>query len=200
MNDFVKRNFVLVLGISLPLMLVALLLLLHGISRISAAAPAYPVLFASFDNPYGQRMFDFDIDAAGRLEIGLLLPENQMATIRRLGNETTLVLFDAREDRLSTFVVDGPDNPPRGERVGIEVPEALAALEFSAQAVAPDGYRLELSAYRGSGLLREIFGTRSGSRHHRLVNDGVSFRVPDVGGRDYGHHDAFVGWVIGRHE
>lgn len=198
MKDFLKRNFVLVLGVSLPVLLVGVLLLLHGISRMTAAKPAYPVLYVSFDAYSGQTYYDFDVDDAGRLEIGFRRPDKPAGASNYRPVEATLVLFDAGSGTLNSFGVEAPEDPSPGQRVALDVPDGLSTLTFSDRAVAPDGYRLELSSYRGGGLLREIFGTGGRSRHHRLVNDGVSFRVPDVGTRDYAYHDAFIGWVIDR--
>jgi len=200
MKDFVKRNFVLILGVSLPVVLIATLLLVHGISRLTANKPAYPVLYVSFDDYLGRQFFDFDIDEAGRLAIGFRLPENDMAATPRQPTDAILALFDARSGTLDTFRVEAPADPPRGQRVEIAVPGRLSAATFSEQAAAPDGYRLVLSGYRGGGLLGEIFGAGGRSRHHRLVDDGVSFRVPDVGAATYAYQDAFIGWLVENHE
>lgn len=196
MKDFLRRNFVLVLGISLPVLLVAVLLLVHGISRMTATRPAYPVLYVSFESYLGPQLYDFDIDESGRLEVGFTLAEDNVAASHRQPADATLALFDARSDTLETFTLQAPRDPPRRQRVEVDLPEALAGLTFSDSTTAPDGYRLELSVYRGGGLLREIFGSGGRSRHHRLVDSGVSFRVPDTGGSTYAYHDAFVGWVV----
>lgn len=196
MNEFLKRNFVLVLGVSLPVLLIAVLLLIHGISRLAATRPAYPVLYVTFDTWFGHQFYDFGIDEAGRLEIGFLLPESVDAATGRQPADATLALFNARSDELRTFKLAAPEYPPKGQRVGVVVPEPLSTLTFSDQVTAPDGYRLELSTYRGGGLLREIFGTGGRSRHHRLVDNGVSFRVPDVGSSGYAYNGAFVGWAV----
>lgn len=200
MKNFLKRNFVLVLGVSLPVLLIAALLLLHGMSRLTATPPAYPVLYVSYETYFGGQFYDFDVDDAGRLQIGFEFPQGNPDATRRQSADATLALFDANSDSLSTFRLEAPDDPPQEKRIELAVPEALSALSFSERVRAPDGYRLELSTYRGGGLLREIFGTGGRSRHHRLVKDGVSFRVPDVADRSYGIHDAFVGWVVGEDE
>jgi len=199
MKGFLKRNFVLILGISLPLLLIAVLLLVHGISRLVASKPAYPVLYVSFENYGGQQFYDFDIDDAGHLAIGFMRPEANPA-IRRQPPDAILALFDARSDTLETFSVQAPDDPPNGVRIDLPIPAKLSELTFSGRSMAPDGYRLELSAYRSRGLLREIFGTGGRSRHHRLVNDGVSFRVPDIVNSSYSRQNTFVGWVVGGDE
>lgn len=200
MKDFLKRNFVLVLGVSLPLLLIAALLLVHGISRLAATAPVYPVLYVSFEDYYGQHFYDFDVDDAGRLEIGFTLPDENVAATRYRPADATLALFDARSGTLDTFRLEAPDDPPEGQRVELVVPAPLAQLTFSDRNLAPDGYRLELSSYRGGGLLREIFGTGGQSRHHRLAKDGVSFRVPEIGGRSHAYQDAFVAWLVDENE
>lgn len=198
MKDFLRRNLVLVLGVSLPLLLIAALLLVHGISRMTATRPAYPVLYVVFDDYFGQHFYDFEIGDAGRLEIGFTSKEENASTLGRR-SDATMVLFDARVDTLDTFRLEAPEDAPDGQRIELAVPAALSALTFSDQRLAPDGYRLELSNYRGGGLLREIFGGGGRSRHNRLVKDGVSFAVPDVSGTAT-YHEAFVGWVVDERE
>lgn len=201
MKKFLKRNLVLVLGVSLPVLLIAALLLVHGISRLAATGPDYPVLYVSFGNYFGQHLYDFDINSAGRLQIAFRLPDDGGDAKRQQGTEATLALYDAHTGTLETFALETPDDPPPGERIEIDVPRALVGRVFSARTVAPDGYRLEFGGHRSGGLLREIFGTGGRSRHHRLVNNnGVSFRVPDVAGSAYAHHNAFIGWVVDENE
>lgn len=201
MKDFLKRNFVLVLGLSLPLLLIVSLLLMHGITRMLAEKPAYPVLYVAFDTTFAELYWDIDIDDAGRLDLGFRLPEDGVAHTRRHPADATIALYDAAEGELTTFRLDAPDNPPLGERVEIGVPEALAERVFDDSVVAPDGYRLQLGGYGGGGLLGELFASGRRPRHHRLVSDGASIRVPDVDSRARAYrYDAFLGWEVRRNE
>jgi hypothetical protein len=196
MNEFVKRNLVAIVGVSLPLLLIAFVLAFHGIARMTTEKPAYPVLYAAFDDGYGPAFYDFDIDSDGRLEIAFVTPEHSMPVAGRRHGDATLALFDPRSDALTTFAVAAPENPTPGRRIELDVPEALAARTFSAARTAPDGYRFEPQGRRRGGLLRELFGGSGGPRHHRLVRDGVSFRVPGVDGAPGAWREVFVGWAV----
>lgn len=196
MNDFVKRNLVAIVGVSLPLLLIAFVLAFHAIARMTTEKPAHPVLYAAFEDGYGPAYFDFDIARDGRLEIAFVTPEHSVPAAGRRRGDATLALFDPRSDKLSTFAVPAPENPPPGRRIELDVPEALAARTFSAARTAPDGYRFEPQGRRRGGLLREFFGGSGGSRHHRLVRDGVSFRVPGVDATNGAWREVFVGWAV----
>jgi hypothetical protein len=196
MNDFVKRNALLLVGVSLPLLLVVFVLAFHGLARLTAPEPRFPVLYAAFDDYYGQAHYDLDIDDAGRLEIGFLAPERTAPGADRRLTDVTLALYDAAADTLRTFSIQAPDAPPPGQRIALAVPDALAGRTFSAERTAPDGYRFETGGHRGGGLLRELFGGGSRARHHRLVRNGAAYRVPGVDGTPGAWREVFIGWAV----
>jgi len=193
---FLKRNFVMVLGVSLPLLLIAVLLLVQGISRMTAARPAFPVFFVSYETYFDQHFYAFDIGDDGRLDVAFSRPANDAGDTFNRPGDAILVLYDARSESLDTFRLKAPEDSVAGSRVELALPQAVSALAFSDQRIAPDGYRLELSGYRGGGLLRELFGGGRKSRDYRLVRDGVSFNVPDIAGSGFGQNAAFIGWVV----
>jgi hypothetical protein len=195
MTDFVRRNLVAIVGVSLPLLLIAFVLAFHGIARLATEDPAHPVLYAAFDDYYGQSYYDFDIDEAGRLEIGFLAPERAAPGLDRPPTDVTLALYDAAAGTLRTFQVGAPEAPSPGARIELAVPDALASRTFSPERAAPDGYRFERASRGGGGLLRELFGGSGRSRHHRLVRDGAAHRVPSIDAAPVGR-EVFIGWVV----
>jgi hypothetical protein len=198
MKEFLQRNFVAVLGVALPLLLIAVVLAVHGISRWQADAPQHPVLYVAFSEHDGQYRFKFPIGAQGRLMIRYQVPESRQPASPSTQAETaTLALYDVRAESLSSFVVHAPESlPEAGESTNLDVPGALAELYFRPGAIAPDGYRFEQSGYRSGGLFRELFGGGGRVRDNRLIKDGVAFQVPELDGRRYANNQELIGWVI----
>lgn len=199
MKEIIRKNFVLVLGVSLPVLLVGAVLAFHTLSRMTEDPPAHAVLYVFFESYVGINSYHFDIGSDGRLKIGFTQPKAADSQWLKDAN-ATLVLFDARTETLNTFDLEAPKSALPGQRMALETPDALSALRFNDNVRAPDGYQLELSGYRGGGLLRALFGGADWSRHHRLVKNNVSFRVPGVGSNNYGYHGRFIGWALDRHE
>lgn len=198
MKELLQRNLIAVLGVALPLMLIAVVLAVHGLSRWQADAPEHPVLYVAFSEYSGQFRFKFPIDARGRLTIRYLVPESwKPASPGPQAETATLALFDACSDSLSTFVVHAPEPLPQpGAFSNLEVPAALAELYFRSGAIAPDGYRFERGGYRSGGLFRELFGGGGRVRDNRLIKDGVAFQLPQLDGPRHANNQEIIGWVV----
>lgn len=193
MKQFVKENAVVILGVSLPLLLVVLLLTIHGVARLNQDPPAYPVAYASFAQHSGQHRWSFDIADDGRLRIEYLEPEASVRASFPGDGRVTIAVYDAAADRLWTFDIEAPDAPPVGERIEVPVPNALRDVRFDGSTTAPDGYRFRSGGRSGGGLFSEIFGT-GGRYEHRLVDDGIPYPVPEIGSTS--PYDHFIGWVV----
>ena len=198
MKEFLQRNFVAVLGVALPLLLIAVVLTVHGISRWQADAPQHAVLYVAFSEHDGQYRFKFPIDAQGRLMIRYQVPESWQPVSRSTQAETaTLALYDVRAESLSSVVVHAPENlPEAGKSTTLDVPGAFAELYFHPGAIAPDGYRFEQSGYRSGGLFRELFGGGGRVRDNRLIKDGVAFQLPQLDGPHHVSNQQVIGWVV----
>lgn len=192
MPNWLKRNAVLVMGISLPLILILLVLLTQALTRLGHTPPAHPVVYATFDHYSPQLYFDFRVDAQGRLEATAKRPETQPYGRATLGN-ASIAVFDAASDTHESYTLRWPDDLGEGEEADLELPAELTSMRISGAAVSPDGYRFE-SGYRGSnGLFPSLFGGGS-RRRTRLVNDGAIYEVPEIAG--HLGSEQLIGWVI----
>ena len=192
MKDWLKRNAVLALGIALPLLLIALLLLINGIARWSRVPPSHPVVYASFDHYSPDLYFDFRVDPEGRLEVRARNPQRS-PNGRSTPARANIAVFDAASGRHDIYALATPAGLAEGEEAPIDLPPELTSLRLSGSSLSPEGYRFE-SNYGGSGgLFPSLFGY---DRRHdtRLVKDSTVFDVPEIEGH-YGTK-RFIGWVI----
>jgi hypothetical protein len=95
-----------------------------------------------------------------------------------------------------------PVNAPETMEAGAQpielTVEGLAGLQLSADALAPDGYRLQQTPYGGVGLVGGLFGMgRRRPLRVAIAKNGrtVSIDVPEQDVNPYGPVH-LVGWVV----
>lgn len=192
MKDFLKRNAFIVLGVSLPVVLVGFLLLVQAISRIGQEPPAYPVAFLASNQYSPLYWIRTEVGDNGQLALYLEKPEHASSFRHGHPLRVVIAIYDAADDRLETFDLEMPAVGDGSERVEIPLPDALAGHRFDDSATAPDGYRFDGGDGTGGGLFTELLGV--GSRHGpRLIRDGVGFRIPDDG--MIFNQRTLIGWV-----
>jgi len=199
MSGFVRRNLFIVLGISLPLALVALIVGIQFAARSKVDPPLTPVLYVRQSSWFDQHQFEFRIDGR-RLRVSFRRSETEPQP--RLGQprQIEIGLYDPRSATLESFVLQAPaiEAIEAIEQVGvsrpIELPARLADLQFDDGLLSPDGFRFEAFRPSRSGVLGELFGYGSANTRFRLTRDGVGFPLPGDGG--YADGDAFIGWVV----
>lgn len=192
MSDWLKNNAVLALGISLPLLLIALLLLIQAMTRLGQTPPEHAVVYASFDHYSPELYFDFRIDAQGRLLVVAKNPEKPPYN-RRTPIRANIAVFDAASGRHDTYALQPPLDLAANESVALELPRDLAELRLSGSPLAPDGYRFEAKTGGSGGLFPSLFGYDR-RRETALINDGARYTVPEIEG--YHGTKRLIGWVI----
>jgi hypothetical protein len=188
---FLKRNFVVVIGVALPTLLVLFLAVVRGAQISSVPDPRYDLVFAS--NTYGSPQLEFSVEA-GKLKVRYLPPpEDQMRQAVRVVPE--LFYLDVGRLAVRKIPVELPVDAGgqlAGQVQALDVPQ-LADLELDPSSIAPDGYRFEYASSSG-GLLTGIWGGNGDRYRHVLKKDGRRIKVPDTVHR----YDArVVGWVVG---
>jgi hypothetical protein len=192
MPDWLKRNAVLALGISLPLLLVVAMLILHGLARLGQEPPGQPVVYASFDHYSPELYFEFQIDSEGHLRVRARKPEKAPYG-RTTPTRTNIAVFDAVSGRQDVYTLSTPPELTEGEEAPFELPSELASLRLSGSTLSPDGYRFEASHGGSGGLFPSLFGYDR-RRDTRLVKDSAVYDIPEIEG--YHGTKRFIGWVI----
>ncbi|HSG89180.1 MAG TPA: hypothetical protein VLA56_08205, partial [Pseudomonadales bacterium] len=76
MRDFLRRHLFIVLGVSLPLALIALVLAVQGVQRWGVESPATPVLYVYQAEYYQWQHVDLEV-VDGSLTAGYRRPDNE---------------------------------------------------------------------------------------------------------------------------
>lgn len=193
---FVRDNVVLVIGVTLPVLLMAGFLLAGALPDSLAEPPKYDLLFSTDDYPSASVPVTVRLVVKdGALVAQYTRPANQAGSF---GLWKKLYIYEASSRRVRQLSFGFPADMATLEGTREEPVVSAAGLRLDTTLTSPDGYQLSFGDRRGGGLLLELFG---GSRSYepRLRNGGKSVPLTPVTGApfSYGNVD-FVGWVTSR--
>jgi hypothetical protein len=193
---FVKENLVLVVGLTVPVLLMAGFLAVGALPDRLSDPPQYDLVFSTNDYPstpvpVNVRLIVKD----GALVAQYNRPPGQQGSF---GVWKKLFLFEASSRRVRQLTFGFPPDLAAIEGTREEPVASAIGLVLDTTLQSPDGYELAFGDRRGGGLLLEIFG---GSRGYepRLRKGSRSVPIAPGGGAsfDYGGVE-FVGWVKAR--
>ena len=191
LGNFFRENFALIIGLSLPVLLVIGFFLANHLPQTDDDPPRYELVFSvmryDHSSPYH---VDFSVrnkqlymqltqkkENAGGNTLDLFIYNGQKGSVRKINY---LPLNELSVDSSKAILV-----------------EELSEYVVDSNSKAPDGYEFEPGNYRSRGLFGEIFGGRSGRHVSRVKKaGGRSFVIPDHGnGYSYGGI-RFIGWIV----
>ena len=198
LKNFIKENIVLVMGLILPVLLVATFFIAVVLPKSMAVPPQYKMLFTTtrydYQNPPPYNVDFFVKDG--------MLKAHVSKNVRKDGqnrydnyNWKKLMSYDGKDQSVREM----PYDPSKSSNVvdGSEVVfDEFKNIKVDSSTKAPDGYKFNDSRYRSGGMPMGIFygGHNSSSR---VTKGAVSFKIPNNrGNRYYSHNIQFVGWVL----
>ncbi len=191
-SNFIKQNFVLLLGIALPALLVVGFMITASMPQKMGPRPQYPVLFTVYSYANDSAPYNVEyIVKADKLYARLTARKNEYGASKR-----DLYLFDAQKDSVTKIDTALPDDI--GDDKQRDVPVAdFAQNIIDKSSKSPDGYTLENGSYRSRGIVGELFGGRSGYYESSLRHDdGWRYKIPAHAGNNYNYSNLeFIGWV-----
>ncbi len=183
-----------VVGVSLPLLLVLFFVLARGLPASRVPDPRHDLVFASHYYDHQTNTLEFSV-VDGRLKVRYFpAPANEQGRAI-LRPRPQLHYFDVSRQAVRDIPVELPVNE-QGRLADtiqyIDVP-ALDGLELAPGNTAPDGYRFEATRRHGAGLFTELL---VGGRHRNgpvLEKDGRRIEIPT----DAPYYNTrAIGWMI----
>ena len=187
-----RGNTFVVAAVLLPVVVAGFFLLASAVPRWTVPPPTHDLLIRVqqvFGKP--KVMLDFAV-RDGRV----------VATVRPLPAQAyferwSLYLVDVDAGSARPIPVTVPESM-EADAQPLELPiDAVAGLQVSSEAVAPDGYRFQERSPGGQGLVGGLFGMGRRRPRITLVNKGrvVSFELPDQDSNPYASAQ-LVGWIV----
>ncbi len=194
MKKFVKENLVLVVGLTLPLLLILLFFVATVIPKALSTPPQYEMLFTTMRYDY-QNPPDCDLDFTVKNQ-KLMVKSRKIDHQQRMGYHTKLLMaYDGKTETVREISIDITQAAQIADGKEALLQETNDWI-IDASPVSPDGYKLDLPSYRSSGLVGDIFGGGHRNNAYRLKKDSIAYRIPDTQGVYYYNQMQFVGWVI----
>jgi hypothetical protein len=199
LKEFVKANMVLVVGLALPIVLMAGFLLASGLPERLADPPKSSLVFAVTD--FSQGPSGIPVSVRLVVEDGVLkaqytkLPPQPTGYVNNVWKK--LYLYDAATQKVRELSFGFPPNMDAIEGTVVGTVDATRTMRLDTTLQSPDGYELSRDNGSRSGLLNEIFWGGGYSNEYRLRKGSSSIRLPLAAGNvPYGSVE-FVGWVTG---
>jgi len=198
-KEFIKANAVLIVGLALPVVLMAGFMVASGLPQRLADPPKYSLVFAVTD--YSQTTAGIPVSVRLVVEDGVLKAQYTRLPLSPAGYVNNgwkkLYLYDAATQKVRQLSFGFPKDMDAMQGTVEEVVEATRTMRLDTTLQSPDGYELTRDNGSRSGLINEIFLGGSYSNEPRLRKGSSSIRLSgDTGISSYGAVE-FVGWVTG---
>ena len=191
MKSFIKANLVLVVGFTLPLLLIILFFAATVIPKAMGMPPQYEMLFSTMHYDY-QNPPDYLLD---------FVVKNQKLMVKAQKNEhkdrnnhaRKLMVYDVKSEIVREISIDIANLVEASPNASTVLDETKN-MTIGTSSISPDGYILDGPSY-GGGLMAGIFGGGYRNSGFRLKKGSVGYQVPNTT-QDYYNQVQFVGWVI----
>ncbi|MEP5764241.1 MAG: hypothetical protein ABJ308_06595 [Halieaceae bacterium] len=182
----VQENFALVVGISLPLLLVLVFWIATAIPKMTVPDPRYDMIYTA-------DFYDYNalVHGAVRVDIqdGKLRATFHSSDKQNYRNTPRIYYFDVSSGSIHELSIDIPADPQDGQL--LSVPEA-ETYTLSNKSIAPDGYSFDGNYSSRSGF----FFFDGGYRYRGIIKkDGRAIKIP-THGHQYQGNLRFLAWVM----
>ena len=193
LKDFIKENFVLVVGLTLPVFLVVLFFVASILPRLMATPPQYEMLFTEvgYDN---QSQSPYNVDffiKGGILKAHVWKNAQQNAMV----NKKKLMAYDGKTQSVREIPYDLSKTGDMPNQTEIILDE-FKNMKVDSSSKAPDGYEFESGGYGSEGMVMDLFGGAYRSQTARVTKDAAVFKIHDNGNNYYANNIQFLGWII----
>lgn len=194
MKNFIKENLVLVVGLTLPLLLILLFFVATVIPKAFGTPPQYEMLFTTSRYDY-QDTPEYSLDFIVKDQKLIVKAHKNDNKERRGYNSKLLMAYDGKTETVREINIDIAKAASAAD--GNEaVLEETSSWTIDESRISPDGYTLDGPSYRGGGLVGGIFGGSYSNSSFRIKKGSVSYKIPDTQGTYYYNQVHFIGWVI----
>jgi hypothetical protein len=192
---FLRDNLVLVVGLTLPVVLMLGFLVASSLPEQLVDPPKYDLLFSVQDYQAPPNM---TVSVRLFVRDGTLKAQYTKVAGQNYNGWRKLYLYEAatRKVRQLEFAPPADLDTITGTREDTVAATAKMRLDTTVQ--SPDGYELSYGEGGGGGLLGEVFFRPRYSNEPRLRKGASSVPVTTAGQAPFSYGSAeFVGWVVG---
>lgn len=201
-KNFIKENFALIIGLTLPVLLMFGFMIAANLPQAAADPPKYDLVFAVTEYPN----VSGGIPVAVRLVVkdGVLKADytrNVPATPNSYPYNSwkKLYLYEAKTQKVKELTFGYPSDMDKIEGTREDTVDATKNLKLDTTLQSPDGYELTTDGYDHYGFFNEIFWGGGYTNQPVLKKGNARVKLATGDGRtsfSYTNPE-FVGWVVG---
>lgn len=198
---FIKENFVLVVGLVLPVLLMIAFMILATLPQKLSDPPRYDLVFSTTDFSSAGSNLPVSVNFVvrdGKLMAQYVAHDSPGSHGQLWRN---LYLYEAGTGKVRQLTFGYPQDMESITGMREDLVQATQGLTLDTTLAAPDGYQLSYEGYSRSGLFNDLFWGGGYSNEPRLRKHGSSVRLaPDDSNTQfrtqfqYGDVQ-FIGWV-----
>lgn len=193
-RNFIRENLVLLMGISLPVLLVVLFFLTSVLPKSFTEPPQHELLFSVIRYDYQAATapnFEFIVrDGVLKARVG---KNDNSPNVARYSRK--LLAYDGRTESIREIPYDLAQISRLAENEEITLQET-GNMTIAPSTHSPDGYNFEGPAYGGGGLMGEVFFGGYRNQGYRIVKGRAAYKIPSTFGEAYyAGNLQFIGWV-----
>jgi hypothetical protein len=197
-KNFFKDNFVLIVGLALPVILMVGFMIAQSMPQQLSDPPKYDLIFSSPDHQYNKNV-PFNVllvvkDGTLKAQYTRITPPPQYPSTQW----SKLYRYDAKTQQVSELPFGFPEDMDKIETMREDTVEATKNLKLSTNLTSPDGYEMSWENHRHRGFVNELlfdFGSRSSEMRLRKGASSVKLKIGNDQYFYYGNAN-FVGWVV----
>jgi hypothetical protein len=200
-KNFIKDNFVLIVGLTLPVLLMFGFMLAAHMPQALSDPPKYDLVFAVTEYPSYSGTIPISVKLYikdGVLKAQYTKNPSQPSGYTGSNIWKKLYLYDASAKTVKELPFPYPADMDKIDSLREETLEATKGMKLDTTTQAPDGYALTTDSYSHSGLFGDIFGGGSYSNEPVLQKGTSRVKLSDSRTNFNYMNPEFVGWVTGK--
>ena len=207
-KNFFKDNFVLIIGLALPVLLMFGFMIVSSLPNALGEPPKYDLIFSTSDGTDASTTpvsVKLTVDKDGVLKAQYtktpVNPNNGGASTY-YNTWKKLYVYDAAAQKVKELPFPYPADMDKMTGTTEEVVEATKGYKLDTHLESPDGFTLSYDGYSRSGFMGELFIGGHYSSEIRLRKGNSSFPLTPTDSRSpfyYGSAE-FIGWATGKNQ
>jgi hypothetical protein len=197
-RNFFKDNFVLIVGLALPVILMVGFMMAQSMPAAMTDPPKYDLIFSAPDYPSNKNL---PVSVLLVVRDGTLKAQYTRVAPQQYTYNTWLKLYryDAKTQLVSELPFGYPEDMDKIETMREDTVEATKNLKLSTTLTSPDGYDMSYETNRHHGLVNEILWNFGNNSSEMRLRKGASSVRLTTGNNQYPFYygsATFVGWVV----
>ena len=201
-KNFIKENFVLIVGLTLPILLMVGFMVASSLPQSVANPPKYDLVFDITQYPSVSGGIPVEVNFVvkdGVLKAQYTRVENADHTYPNTAWKK-LYLYDAQTQKVRELTFGFPDGMEKITDTREDTVDATKNMKLDTTLQSPDGYELTTDTFSHYGLFTDIFGGGGSSSEPVLQKGGerVKLTSDDRNVTFTYSNPEFLGWVKGK--